>query len=235
VSPEPKNGGGGGLSLVTLLISSLAAVAAAIVVPMFWERGSLIATAVTPMVVAVVSEALNRPAKAIQTVAPRVTRRTATGAAVRRQTPTGVGARGEGPEQLPPRRDDPFGLYAEERPRRRLPLRIAVLTGLLAAVIGAGVVTASELAVFKHSIGQPSRSTGLWGGKARKSTPTPTPTPTPTETATPSGTPTGTPTATPDATESATPSATPSASPTPPQATPTATPMGAAPTPTVTP
>ncbi|MDX6585158.1 MAG: hypothetical protein QOI10_4342, partial [Solirubrobacterales bacterium] len=51
MSPEPKDGGGG-LSLQTLLISSLAAVAAAIVVPMFWERGSLFATAITPIIVA---------------------------------------------------------------------------------------------------------------------------------------------------------------------------------------
>ncbi len=32
---------------------------------MFWERGSLVATAITPIVVALVSEALNRPAKVI--------------------------------------------------------------------------------------------------------------------------------------------------------------------------
>ena len=39
--------------------------AAAIVVPTFWERGSLLATAITPIIVALVSEALNRPAKVI--------------------------------------------------------------------------------------------------------------------------------------------------------------------------
>jgi hypothetical protein len=228
VSPEPKDGGGAGLSLTTLLISSLAAVAAAIVVPMFWERGSIIATAVTPVIVAVVSEILNRPAKVIQTAAPRVTRRSATGAAVRRKTPTGVGARGDGPEQLPPR-DDPFGLYEPQRPRRRFPLKLAVVTGLLAAVIGAGVVTASELAVFGHSVGQSSRSTGLFGGRAakHKATPTPSPTPTATESATPTETPTETPTAT--ETETATPTATPSATQTPLGAAPTAAPTEAAP------
>ena len=149
---DPKSGDT--LSLQTLLISSLAAVAAAIVVPLFWQRGSLIATAFTPIIVAVVSAALNRPAKVITGAVPQVTRRTATGAAVRREQPTGVGARGGGPEQLPPRRDDPFGLY-ERRARRaaRMPWRLAIITGLMAAVIGAGVVTASELAVFGHQIG----------------------------------------------------------------------------------
>ena len=172
--------------------------AAAIVVPMFWERGSLIATAFTPIIVAIVSEALNRPAKVITAVAPRVTRRSATGAAVRAEQPTGVGARGEGPEQVSRwgTEDDPFGLREPPRRQRRFPFRLAVITGLLAAVIGAGVVTASELAIFGHQIGNSERSTGLLGGKPRKTSrrrrpprrprrPRPaTPTATPTETAT---------------------------------------------------
>ena len=84
---------------------------------------------------------------------------------MRTRQPTGVGARGDGPEQLPPRREDPFGLYEPEKRREgRSPLRLAVLTGLLAAVIGAGVVTASELAVFGHQIGNTKRETGLLGG-----------------------------------------------------------------------
>ena len=224
---DPKSGG---LSLQTLVISSLAAVAAASLVPMFWQRGSLLATAITPIVVAIVSELLNRPAKAITAVAPRVTRRSATGAAVRREQPTGVGARGGGPEQLPPRREDPFGLYEDERPRRRYPLRLAVITGLLAAVIGAGVVTASELAVFHHQIGNDRRTTGLLGGKVHKSKATPTPTPTPTET--PTETATQTPTATVTATPSPTVTATPTTSAT---ATPSPAPTEASPAPTVTP
>ncbi len=54
-----------------------------------------------------------------------------------------------------------------------------MITGLLAAVIGAGVVTASELAIFGHQIGNSERSTGLLGGNDRtkadeeKATPTP--------------------------------------------------------------
>jgi hypothetical protein len=228
VSRDSKDGGGG-LSLQTLLISSLAAVAAAIVVPMLWEKGSILATAITPIIVAVVSEALNRPAAVIKTAAPRVARRTATGAAVRTRTPTGVGARGDGPEQLPPRGHDPFGLYEDERPRgNRRPLKLALITGLLAFIIGAGVVTASELALFGHSVGQSHRSTGLFGGHTSKATATPTATPTATET------PTATQTATPTPTRTITATPTPSATATPgiQQAAPTATPPAAAPTPT---
>jgi hypothetical protein len=236
VSPEPKHGGGGGLSLQTLLISSVAAVAAAIVVPTFWQRGSLIATAITPIIVAVVSEALNRPAERIKTVAPIVTKRTATGAAVRNRTPSGVGARGEGPEQVPPHDgvspEDPFGLRAAQRPRsRRRPLKLALATGGLAFLIGAGVVTASELTVFGHAVGKSGSETGLFGGSAHKSS-TATPTPTATSTGTATATETATPSAT--ASETATPTetatATETASPTA-----TATPNTLAPTATATP
>ena len=89
-------------------------------------------------------------------------RRSATGAALRSPQPTGVGARGEGPERVgrtqpqtaggrPPGwsgdTEDLFGLRAPE-PRRAAACRsrLAVITGLLAAVIGVGVVTASESA-----------------------------------------------------------------------------------------
>jgi hypothetical protein len=239
VSPEKEQKGGSGLSLQTLVISSLAAVAAAIVVPTFWARGSLVATAITPIIVAVVSELLNRPAKVITSSVPKVARRSATGAALRSEQPTGVGARGNGPEQLPPRREDPFGLYEPERPRRRFPLRLAVITGLLAAVIGAGVVTASELAVFGHQIGNSHRSTGLLGGTTKKSTATPTPTATPTgtatETATPTDTETPTPTPTPTVSPTPTPSATPTPTVTPLQTAPSATPPPTAATPVPTP
>jgi hypothetical protein len=214
VSPEKEHKSG--LSLQTLLISSAAAVAAAVIVPMFWARGSLIATAVTPIIVAVVSEALNRPAKVITQVTPRVTRRSATGAAVRAQQPSGVGARGEGPERVSRwgSADDPFGLREPARaPRRRFPLKLAVVTGLIAAVIGAVTVTASELAIFGHSIGDSGRSTSVWGGSEspREEEPTPTATPEATETVSPEATatateaPTEAPTVTPTPTVSAVP------------------------------
>src|ERR1044072_8556452 len=72
-----------GISIQTLLISACAAVAAAVIVPMIWERGTLIATAMTPVIVALVSGALRKPAEAISPVPSRLPRRSATGAAVR--------------------------------------------------------------------------------------------------------------------------------------------------------
>src|SRR5215212_5217115 len=108
--PEQKHRSSGGLSVQTLLISSVAAVAAAMIVPMIWEHGTILATAMTPVIVALVSEGLRKPVEHVSSVAPRVARRTATGAAVRRSDPAAartrdhadVGARGRGPERFEP-------------------------------------------------------------------------------------------------------------------------------------
>ena len=129
MADEPKQKSGG-LSIQTLLISAAAAVVAATIVPMFWEHGTIFATAMTPVIVALVSEGLRKPVQHVSAVAPRVARRSGTGAAVRRfepaaartRDPERVGARGEGPERFEPlpehlrddapsmRDDDPYGL-----------------------------------------------------------------------------------------------------------------------------
>jgi hypothetical protein len=216
VSPPEQEKKQSGLSLQTLVISSLAAATAAIVVPTFWQKGSVIATAFTPIVVAIVSEALKKPANVITSATPLVTRRSATGAAVRSEQPTGVGSRGEGPEQVSKwgTEDDPFGLRQPPPRQRRFPWKLVVITGLIAAVIGGGVVTASELAIFGHQIGNSKRETGLLGGSPRdrstgddkEATPTPTATEEPKESATPTATEEATPTPTPSVTPTPTPS-----------------------------
>src|SRR5215208_1292010 len=243
MADKPEQKSGGGLSIQTLLISAVAAVAAATVVPMIWEQGTILATAMTPVVVALVSEALRKPVQHVSTVAPRVTRRSGTGAAVRRFEPDAartpdperIGARGEGPERFEPlpahlreeapalRSDDPFGLRKASRtPRPRL--KIALVTGALGFLLAAGVVTASELALFGGSVSS-DRRTSLFGGqKSSSSQPVEDKAD---EEATPTATPEGGATPTPEATETPAPAAT--ATP-PPAATPTP-----APTQTVTP
>jgi hypothetical protein len=57
-----------GLSVTTLMIASLSSLAAALVVSRLWGGGTLLGAAMTPVIVALVSEGLNRPAKAIGTV-----------------------------------------------------------------------------------------------------------------------------------------------------------------------
>jgi hypothetical protein len=204
-----------GISIQTLVISSLSAVAAAVVVPLIWRQGTLVATAMTPVIVALTSEALRRPAEKITAVTPRVTRRSATGAAVRSP---------ERFEPLPPderyqapavRDDDPFGLRAVPKPRRHW--KVAAATGAAAFVIGVVALTGTEL-VFGGPATKSGGKTTFFGGSGKKAKATPTPTaspgqenatPTPTETATPTATATPTETPTPTPTVGAAPTATP--------------------------
>jgi hypothetical protein len=204
-----------GISIQTLVISALAAVAAAVVVPMIWERGTLFATAMTPVIVALVSEALKKPAEAISTVTPRVTRRSATGAAVRSPERFEPLPPTERFDPLPPdqrdvapevRDDDPFGLRAAPKPRHHW--KIALATGAVAFVIAAVLLTSSELIFGGPATAEGGRTT-LFSG--RRATPTPSATAAPTETpgaeATPAPTETATPTPTPTPTATPTPNA----------------------------
>jgi hypothetical protein len=202
-----------GISIQTLVISALAAVAAAVVVPMIWERGTLVATAMTPVIVAVVSEALSKPATRITAATKTVTRRSATGAAVRDPDF----------DPLPPeerdvavREDDPFGLRS--RPPVRHHWKLALATGAAAFAIAVVGLTISELVLGGPATKEGGNTTFFSGSQQETPTPTTTPTPTPTET--------------PDATETPEPAVTPT-----PTAAPTETPapLDAAPTPTPTP
>src|SRR4051794_41590182 len=59
-----------GLSVTTLTIASLSSLAAALVVSKLWGGGTLVGAAMTPVIVAIVSEGLRRPATVIGTVRP---------------------------------------------------------------------------------------------------------------------------------------------------------------------
>ncbi len=223
----------GGLSVTTLLIASASAAAAAVVVPLFWERGSIVAAAITPVIVTLVSESLKRPVTKVQEVA--VWRKTPQGTAVRQ--PAGRDFQPVDPEEErievdPQHPDDPFGLYEDERDGgggffTRRKVIIALVTGLIAFAIAAVVITAGEL-TFGDSTSSGSKTTFFGGHRSSTPTPTPTPTATPKEGQTPTPTPSAsaTPSATPGTQATATPSATPTPSAVAPatQATPAPTP-----------
>lgn len=214
-----------GLSITTLLIAGASSAAAAFIVQTFWQRGTVFAAAMTPVIVAIVSETLKKPVEAVSAV--RV-----------RRTPAGTAILD--PVEPPPDPDfDPLApapteeLEAAltgapppprtEHRRRRLTgrqWRLAIATGLIAFLAAAAIVTASELAIFGDSVSGGDRRTTFFGGSGatKSSRDEEKATPTPTETATPEGS------ATPEATQTPTPTAT--ATPTP---TPTPSPEGVAP------
>jgi hypothetical protein len=187
VASEEKKSG---ISIQTLAISAAAAVAAAVVVPMIWERGTLVATAMTPVIVALVSEALNRPADRLS-AATKTVRRSATGASVRSPDfdPLPPGERAEAV-----REDDPYGLRG--RPPARHHWRLALATGAVAFVIAAVFLTTSELVLGGPATRDSGRTTLIGGSRDEEPTPTVTPEATraPEETTEPTPTPTPTPT-----------------------------------------
>jgi hypothetical protein len=197
-----------GISIQTLVISSAAAVAAAVIIPTFWERGTLVATAMTPVIVALVSEGLRRPAEKITAVTPLVVRPRARGS--QRFDPLPPAARDDPP---PVAEEDPFGLREQQPIRRHW--RLAVITGLVAFVVAVAALTLSEL-VFGGPATRESGRTTFFGGRDNGTEVTPTPAPDTTPEATEE--PTATPEVTPEATETPLP-ATPGA----PEATPAPT------------
>ena len=207
-----------GISIQTLVISAAAAVAAAVIVPLIWERGTLIATAMTPVIVALVSEALRKPAEKITAVTPRVTRRSATGAAVR--TPE-FDPLPPGERDVAVREDDPFGLRSRAPARHHW--KLALGTGLAAFAIAAVFLTTSELVLGGPATRESGRTTLIGGSSNDDKEQDATPTATPEATETPQATETPEATATPTATPTPTVTAAPTETPAPLEATPAPT------------
>lgn len=139
---HPDTKSGDGLSFETLLIASISSAVAAIVVSQFWQGGTPIAAAVTPVLVALVSEGLRRPMRS------DVVRRPA-----RRAAEIGTGP-------LRPRESG----WRERLSGRRV--RIALVTGVLAFVAAALVLTLPEL-LFGGSVSGTDRDTTFFGGGSR--------------------------------------------------------------------
>ena len=211
-----------GVSPKTLLIAGASSAAAAFIVPLIWKSGTVVAAAFTPVVVAVVSALLERPVEAVSAVTPRLSP-----TAKKAPVPDGD----EFDPLAPPPLEDLEALNREvpqrarpvEPRRRRLTgkqWRLAIVTGLLAFVAAAAVITFIELAAG-DAVTAPGARTTIFGGSGNSDTDTDTdtdkdkekatPTPERSATPTPSGTPT--PSATPAPGATPTPTPTPSVAP----------------------
>jgi hypothetical protein len=205
----------GGLSLRTLLIAAAASAVAALVIPLFWRPGTVFAAAMTPIVVALVSELLHRP---VDTVSSVRARRPPRGAEVLDEpfdepfdplAPPSA----EELDTLPQTRAAPRAVH--RRPLTRRQWKAALATGLVAFAAVAALFTASELLAGDRISSGGGRTTFFGGSGSERDESTPrdderqrerrdedaTPTATPEETATPTPTPTPEPTATPTPTQ----------------------------------
>jgi len=170
-------------SIRTVLIASAASAIAAVVTSFFWRSGTPIAAAVTPVIVAVLSELLYRPTTKI------TERVTSEGFALSRKQSSGTQARpsearpsearpeqpgktgtSEPPrpatEPLPPRSSpaEPTLNQGGGRPARgKIHPRFVLVTALVAFVLAAAIITLPEL-LGGESIGSRDQKTTLFGG-----------------------------------------------------------------------
>jgi hypothetical protein len=228
-----------GLSATTLMIASLSSLAAALVVSKIWGGGTLFGAAMTPVIVALVSEGLRRPATIVTSV-----RETRSG----RYDPVAEGRAGLREGDIERARPVmPAAAVAERRVHRvsdgggglslRLPrprVIAAVVTGLVAFALAGVFLTGSELVLGKSVVSSSKRTTFVPVHRSTSSTTTKTTDTTPTTTTTTTPT-TSTPTSSAPPATSTTPTAPPTqtappATTTPaPQAAPPATPTTPAP------
>jgi hypothetical protein len=186
------------LSIRTLVIASVASATAAILTSQFWTAGTPLAAAITPVIVALVSELLHRPTEKL------AERLTVEGTSI---LPQAAGA-GPPPEpdadRLPERapaepgsEDEPASDTGKERPepgrpstgegpvrvyrpgpqtRRRIAVGVVATTAVLAFAIAAAALTLPEL-IAGQSVGKRDRNTTLFGGRqkeAQEQAPAPT-------------------------------------------------------------
>ena len=157
---------GSGLSITTLVIASCSSLVAAAVVSRVWGGGTLVGAAVTPVIVALVSEGMKKPATVINTV--RETR-----TSTRRYDPVAEGRRGlrEGDLALAsrtrpaPERERSVHRADEREGRSRRPLVLAVGTGLVAFAIAAVLLTSTDLVLGRSVTGSGHRTT-LFSGSS---------------------------------------------------------------------
>ncbi|MFL5893771.1 MAG: hypothetical protein ACJ76Z_01500 [Thermoleophilaceae bacterium] len=180
----PNREGGGGLSLRTLVIASAASLTAAMATSRLFPPGTIYASALTPVIVAAVSEMLSRPVDRVSAL--REERRTLVMETRRAETARVLG------EEASPLRGAPELALGDEagdlvpqnggvtprqagdirravgRPRRRIHPKVWVATGLVAFAIAVAALTLPEL-IFGGAVSTNHRTT-FFGGPTHQTT-----------------------------------------------------------------
>jgi len=169
-----KTSDGGGIDLLTLAITAVASAGAAYVTSEVWAPGTLASAAITPVLVALIKEALAKPADV-------VTRAVPVRGVVRSSTP------GDAPPAPPGQVDERVAQHGEiqgsSKSFGRRAWQTAIVTGLLGFLVAAVIITVPELVSGKSVTGSGGKTT-LLGGHRKSATPaTTTTTTTPTQTA----------------------------------------------------
>jgi hypothetical protein len=163
-NPTSAPPSGSGFHVGTLIVAAISAVVAATVVSRLWQPGTVMATAMTPVIVTLVKEALERPARRVSSIAGRGTAVPVEPA--RRPEPIGS------PPAVVVTDDDGMTPMRVYRPQRRVRRRwkLALATGLLAFLIAAAAMTLPEL-VAGRSVVSAKHDTTIFGGTRHVSAP----------------------------------------------------------------
>jgi hypothetical protein len=220
--PPPPPPGHERIDLSTLFLSAVASAAAAYVTSKIWAAGTLFSAAMSPVIVALVKEALRKPTDIVTAAVPAVARPLRGSAAQRagRAAPArgaampddltehlAAGAPPPYPPPAPGAEAGPVRVYSTRS--RRLRWRLAIVTGLLGFAACVVLYTVPEI-IAGNSVGRSGHSTTFFPGrtKHRSTSTTTTETQTVTRPDTSSTPATTTPTVTQTVTTPATPPAT---------------------------
>jgi hypothetical protein len=166
--PAPKQEAG--VDLQTLVITAVASAAAAYITSKVWARGTLWSAAMTPVIVAVVKEALRKPTEVVTAAVPIGGRqRTRESAALPSEVADQLHA--GAPPPLPPPQpgaeEGPVRVYSTRS--RRLRWRLAVITGLLGFLVCVVVYTVPEV-IAGGSVARPGHGTTFFSGSTKHTT-----------------------------------------------------------------
>jgi hypothetical protein len=163
------------LNLRTLVIASAASATAALVTSRLWIAGTWIAAAMTPVLVALVSELLHRPteriARSLTTDSPALPDPEAPA----RRVAERLRADAPVPDPEAPGSEAPVHIYRNESARppagrkRQIAYRAVFATAALAFVIGVLALTVPEL-IAGGSFGRSDGRTTLFSGSGKKKT-----------------------------------------------------------------
>jgi hypothetical protein len=146
----------------TLFVAAISSAIAATVVSRVWQAGTVMATAMTPVIVALVKEALERPARRVSSIAtrsgpPPVAR------VARAVVPPPAEVDAPPSPMAPDPRLTQMRVYGRDRSKVGRRWKLAVATGLLGFVVCVGVLTVPEL-VAGRSVVSGQHDTTIFGG-----------------------------------------------------------------------
>ncbi len=154
-SPTSKSSG---VDVTTLIITAVASLTAAYLTSEIWAPGTLASAAITPVIVALVKEALFKPAEVVTRAVP--VRGVVRSAPPRDEPYDPVAPFEPGDERVAQQGE----IQGSSRPVARHAWKLAVATGLLGFLVAAVIITVPEIVAGGSATGG-DRQTTFFGGK----------------------------------------------------------------------